>query len=88
MHVSKRKWCHSQQPCRGKTHSGAGLGSQPLRAANFSSAWGKQNLVQRPGAAKDLVVCLLAATLVGCCEGIILASIFFNLSRSFGPSLR
>lgn len=65
-----------------------GWGHPPPPGSKLGSAWGKQNWAQGPGAAKDLVACLLAATLVGCCEGIILASISFNLSRGFGPSPR
>lgn len=71
-----------ENPQRFPRGKAASLGSK------LNSAWGKQNWAQGPGVAKDLVACLLAATLVGCCEGIILASISFNLSRGFGPSLR
>lgn len=62
--------------------------SQPCLGSTLGSAGGKQSRAQGPGAAEGLVVCLLAATLVGCCKEIILASISFNLSRSFGPSPR
>jgi len=79
-------WCHPRWPCQGKTNGRAGV--RPSLGSILGSAWGKQSWAQGPGVAKDLVACLLAATLVGCCEGIILASISFNLSCSFGPSLR
>lgn len=82
----EERWCHPQQPYQGKTHGRAAV--TPSLRTKLGSARGKQNWAQRPGVAKDSVVCLLAATLVGCCEGIILASISFNLSRGFGPSLR
>ena len=73
-------------PCQGKTNGKARVTPSP--AANWA-LHGENRMGHRgQGWQKALVACLLPATLVGCCEGFILASISFNLSCSFGPSLR